>query len=205
MKILGIGITLMLAVGLKADILYDSLTATSGAGSAIGNGTTTGTVLYDSFSTGNVAETLTSLIVALAPSGTIADPIVATLYVDNGSTAGGPIQLTGGAVIGSLDDSLVTSNNDYTINLSSNPLLAANTRYWIALSGIDTVNWLTSTSIGGTGVANELSDIGGSNVTANSSTDPFQMQIQATAPEPGNLVPLLGLVALGLVGFRRRS
>ena len=205
MKILSIGITLMLAVGLSADTLYDSLTASSGAGSAIGNGTTTGTVLYDSFSTGTVAETLTNLIVALAPSGIIADPIVATLYVDNGSAAGSPIQLTGSTVIGSLDDTLVTSSGDYAINLSSNPLLAANTRYWIALSGIDTVNWLTSTSTGGTGVANELSDIGGRNVTANSSTDLFQMQVQATAPEPGNLVPLLGLAALGLVGLRRRS
>lgn len=204
MKTLGIGITLMLAVGLKANILYDSLTATSGVGSPIGNSTTTGTILYDSFSTGNVAETLTGLIVGLAPSATIADPIVATLYLDSGSTPGGPIQLTGGAVIGTLDDTLVTSSGDYAINLTSNALLVANTRYWIALSGIDTVNWLTSANSSGFGVANELSDIGGSNVTANSSTDPFQMQVQATAPEPGNLVPLMGLVALGLIRLRRR-
>jgi len=208
-KILGIGLTLMLAVGLQADILYDSLTTGNSAVLPIGNGTTTGSVLYDSFSTGSVAEALTGLIVGLAPVTPPADPIVATLFVDNGSTPGGSIQITGGQQIGTLDDTLVTSSTtDYAINLSLNPILAANTRYWIALSGIGTVGWLRSTSSSGTGVTNELSDVGGLPVTANTSTFPFQMQIQATAPaapEPSSLGSLAGLVALGLIRLRRKS
>jgi hypothetical protein len=206
-KILGIGFTLMLAVGLQADILYDSLTAGNSAVLPIGNGTTTGAVLYDSFSTGSVAEALTGLIVGLAPVAPPADPIVATLYVDSGSTPGGSIQATGPQQIGMLDDTLVTASGNYAITLSLNPILAANTRYWIALSGIDTVGWLRSTSSSGTGVTNELSDVGGLPVTANTSTFPFQMQIQATAPaapEPSSLGSLAGLVALGLIRLRRK-
>jgi hypothetical protein len=106
-----------------------------------------------------------------------------------------------------LDDTLVTASGNYAITLSLNPILAANTRYWIALSGIDTVGWLRSTSSSGTGVTNELSDVGGLPVTANTSTFPFQMQIQATAPaapEPSSLGSLAGLVALGLIRLRRK-
>lgn len=204
MKILGIALALMLSAGLRADVLYDSLTPQSSGEIQIGNGTTQ-SVLYDSFSTGNVAETLSSLVVGLAPFLSPQDPITATLYMDNGSSAGNPIQLSGGTVIGTLDDTLVTGPGDYAISLTSNPLLAANTRYWIGLSGVGTVDWLISANPNGTGVFNEFSDDGGSNVTANSSTNPFQMQVEATTPEPGSLVTLFGLLGLGFVQLRRRS
>jgi hypothetical protein len=190
---------LALATSSQADTLYDNLTpGVSSAGVASAGNLR----LYDSFSTSSSSETLNG--VQLDLSGLNAPGTLTVALFGDSSTAPGTLI----ANLGTISDSSIGSGvNDYTLSLSSTPLLAADTRYWIGLSdnSADTVQWSYAASDAGTGVSTEYNDyIGG--VSLNSAFTPYQMQITATpsVPDAGLTASLLGLGFSGLLALRRK-
>ena len=226
------GFALALAVGAHAQDLYnnlDPLTVGTNPAFAIGNDTEPCAVgapscmpLYNSFMSGSASEVLTGVTLALGPTPLTADPVQVTLYEDLGGFQTyndfDPINLQPGFAVslGQIQDTDVAAGGPNFYSLSGlSVTLAANTRYWIGLSGISTVEWIygdldESTA---TGVAGQYSDYGdansagGSQVVSNSDFMPFEMQVTAAAagvPEPSTFLPLIGLAGLAISRLRRR-
>jgi hypothetical protein len=196
---------LFLAPLAKADIVYDNISASTGAVSAGDAGvssTNSSGPLGNSFSTGSAPSTLSDVQVLMS-ADTPTDGFAATvsLYSDS-STAPGTLIST----LGTVQDSALTASPTETvidIPVTTSIPLAANTRYWIEIGGTDTsANWSYDATNVGVGVANEFNYYAGS-VSDNNSFTPYQMTITTTpVPEPATFA-LAGLAAACL-GLRRR-
>jgi hypothetical protein len=173
-----------------------------------------GLMLADSFSTGDVALTLTKITLKLTlvgqPDFTKIKPIVVEIYTDNGKPGLGEVVQP---QIGRVTEMDVKDDGPYiTLTPNLNDIkLAANTRYWVVLTDItpaengkQTISWSWSTDITGTGVANEYY-IDTTGLYANNDTlfGPFQMQVVAqTVAEPSTwAMMLLGFAGLGIVAY----
>lgn len=202
-----LAISSVFALGAQADVLYDNITGViSGSPVPIAsNGP-----LYDSFSTGTVAEELATVSVLLAGNPNIDPTVNVVLYSDSSNSP----DLSTATNVGQINYSQA---QDYTVTAPANTLLAANTRYWIALSTTDNApSWVMALDAsgfsiaGGPGVSQEF-NAGGSplSVSQNSlASPPFQMIVTGTpVPETSAFLPFTGMwllfVAVGL-GSRRR-
>ena len=182
---------LMVATSVGATTIYDNLgNPASGTGSVFNSGP-----LYDSFTTPGAADTLNGLELALSGSGA-----AGTLTVGLYSAPGALI-----ATLGTIDETTISSGvHDYVLALSSNPLLAANTRYWIGLSDLGGASWAWSAG-GGVGVAGEFfaSRYG----TFPNAYGPFMMKVDYDPrglPDAGSTASLLGIAVAALAGLRRK-
>jgi len=189
----------------SATVIYDNVTAGSGA---ISGGTagvaiapTAHGPLGDSFSTGSTATTLTDLKLLLEDT-TPSDggTFKVGLYSNNSNSPGTLI-----ATLGTFNDSLLTASLT-PFDITTSDALAANTRYWIEVTGTTTSNagWSFDTTNVGTGVASEYNFYNGG-VSANNSFTPYQMEV-VVSPEPVSwslMVAASGVVAVILK--RRRS
>jgi hypothetical protein len=186
---------LSLGTAAQAGILYDNLSQPSGGtavASTAGNGP-----LADSFSTGSTPTYLSSLVGPLLAT----DPgdggsFTVTLRSDSSTSPGGVL------ISATYSDSdLTTSLTDYTGSVTPF-LLAANTRYWIEISGTanSSTSWGYSSTSLGTGVAGEHNLFAGT-IYANSAFTPYTMQVNSV-PEPGTLA--LGAIGIVVLAFARR-
>lgn len=184
-----------------ATSLYNNLAAvSSGAdGVAISGFTNDFGPLADSFSTGSSAVALTSVTLDLQATNPGDGGIfTVTLDSDNSTSPGSALE-----TIGTISDSSLTSSlADYT--LTTDFALSADTRYWIELSSLSPTSsayWSWSTDTSGTGVANEFFwNQGGVHPNSDS---PYQMDVEAGAPEPSSLL-LLGSGLMMLAAPLRR-
>jgi hypothetical protein len=205
-KILGLGGALVLCLSLQAStVLYDNTAAFPDGSDPIAF---LGP-LFDSFSTGANSGALSDSEFLLSGDPTSSGSISVDLFADNATSVGSLI-----ANLGTINDSQLSGSPSLiTLNLASNPQLAANTRYWIGLTGPASSGfWSWSRDISGDGVANEFLT---NAVNIANGVPPFpaeegayQMEIAvpsaSTTPEPTSL--FLSGVALLTGGFilRRR-
>jgi hypothetical protein len=183
----------------SASTLYDNLSVNVG-----GADTVAGTDPFDSFSTGDNAEILNGVTLLL----NVFDPtdggtVDVGLY---GDSAGSPGSLI--ATLGTIDNSeLGTALTDFVLPLAQNPILAADSRYWIGLTTADSsASWGWGTDNTGTNVGNEVhqdfyglwcnSDFAACN--SNVSPKPYVMQVNGVLPEPASITLLGTSLALGL-------
>lgn len=164
--------------------------------------------LYGSFSTNASGGSLTALELSIL-LGEYAQTggIDIGLYSDSSTSPGTEI-----ATIGFIDDTTLdlgplNTGELYNISLTSQPVLAANTRYWIGLSNDSSTDptpsgWTYTTDLSGPGVATEYYDNTSQGITPNSSFGGYQMLVQTTAPEPATLSAFL--LGLCLLAFRLR-
>jgi hypothetical protein len=199
---------LLLAGAVKADIIYDNISASIGAVtqgdagvSSAGSGP-----LGDSFSTGSSPSTLTDVqLLMSADTPTDGGAYTVSLLADSSTSPGALI-----SPLAALPDSGLTaagSTPPWTlidVPVSPGISLAANTRYWIEIGGANTTaNWAYDVANVGVGVANEFNFYAGS-VSDNNSFTPYQMTVMTAAvPEPAAMA-LSALVFAGLA-LRRRS
>jgi hypothetical protein len=195
----------MLASALHGSTIYDNTGAATDGADCV-DYTTCGTSpdseqLYDSFTSGGAPEQLVELNLILSGDSTSSGAVQAGLYSDNSTEPGALI-----ADLGSLSDRALSNEAaEYDVTLAVDPFLAANTRYWIGLSGTTTAEWAWSLDTSGLGVANEYY----SNPTGTfpNSEGPYQMWVTVTetseTPEPASF--LLFAAGTGLLGLLRRS
>lgn len=194
--------------GARADVLYDSITGNTSAGSdpvlAVTSGGSAGPV-GDSFSTG--AQSLYLPVVALTLELNAAAPgdlgsIQVSLWSDGGGTNGPSTEL---AAFNSIEDSQLSSSAYSLISVSSSQgiVLAANTRYWVELTSTDSSAGLAYGADSGIGVSSEYywNQYSSPAVSSNAS-GPYLMSV-AVVPEPAS-VGLLAFGAFALAGFTRR-
>ena len=197
--VLALAATVFPTLGSVADagIIYDNISASTGAtsgGSADISSASHGP-LADSFSTGAGSSVLTDLKLLIAAATPTDGGSFVVLLLSDSSTSPGSVLTTLQTVS---DSSLTTTLGTVAFTLSTPYLLAANTRYWIELSGSSTSGvWsFTATNVG-IGVANEYNYYAGS-VSANSAFTPYQMTVTTSAvPEPSGL----GLCAIGIAAL----
>jgi hypothetical protein len=163
------------------------------------------------FETGSTAVDLQDVIFSLeASTGT--GTLTASIFTNSGNA---PSTLVG--IIGTISHSSLSvgSFTQKTVTPGSTILLAANTQYWVELTGTSISNadalWEIGTTDAGTGVSTEFHDRVTSGVVdatdANSSftnTIPeMQVDVSSTLPEPATF-GLLGvsLAGLGLIRWR---
>jgi hypothetical protein len=154
--------------------------------------------LYDSFSTGP-AGLLSDVQLLLSGDNTSSGEVAFGLYADQSTSPGTLI-----VPLGSLADSSLTNTPSiFDLALSSGLALAADTRYWIGLSGATTTAWAWSTDVSGVGVESEFF-ANASGVYADDPNGPYQMSVAvAPLPEPSSFLLLAaGLGFLGLVRQR---
>jgi hypothetical protein len=203
----------LVALGLvpvtQATVIFDS-TGAGGAGSTVVlNQSHTS---YQSFSTGSSSGELTSLSVFLnASSPSDGFSTLIALYANNANSPAMSI-----VSLGSVPDSLFSGGSELVnVNLTANPLLASNMRYWIGLvssSPSGSSGWGLSSSpasLFGTGVQGEFLDVqGGGVITVSQVPDVFVMQVGVTAeatPEPATMVPVASaLLCAAFWGVRKR-
>jgi len=197
---LAIGLAGVLATGLcapaSAGVLYDNLPPLGSSGGSAAVTTTDHGPLADSFSTGASAVSLTDVGLYIAAS-TPGDggSFTVELLSDNSKSPGAVLA----TIATVLDSSLTTTLTPMDYALSSPEALAANTRYWIELTGTTTsAEWSFTATNTGTNVANEYNYYAGS-VSANSAFTPYQMQVNAV-PEPASwTLMVVGVLGIGSV------
>jgi len=184
-------------------VFYDNIgAATNGTDNAASFGP-----LYDSFSTGATAPTITQLDLLLTGASGDGDTFQVQILTDGGGPGLGTVLYASGHIG---DNVLSATPND--LNLSFAPVvLSASNRYWVELIGDDgsSVAWAWSFDVSGTGVANE-SFANANGTHPNNPDGPYQMRVTdepavSAAPLPAAL-PLFttGLGALGLLGWCRK-
>ena len=194
-------------VSARADTvtLYDNTSASVAGFDHIRPGVDNGP-LFQSFLSGSVASTLNSVDLSLANTGSgTSDTVSVALYSDAPTSYGSWI-----AYIGTITDSSITSAGGlYSVSLTANPTLAANTRYWIGLNETSTGSavWNGAPDATGTGVAGQYYyNVGGYQANSTSGNNPYIMKVTATTavPEPTSTA-LVGLACLGVgVWLRQR-
>jgi hypothetical protein len=193
-KLLVISLSSLMAVTAFGQVDYSNLSALTGGADPIGGFGP----LYDSFSVGPSAATVSDVLLLLQnPAGTGASFSV-NLYSDVATSPGAA--LAGGAIVSDTSVGAGLSIIDASFGATS---LAANTRYWIGLSDLTGtgVQWAYSTDISGPGVANEFF-ANSSGIYPNNPDGPYQMQI-SSVPEPSSLA-YLGLGVLPFILRRRK-
>lgn len=192
----------MLASALHGNAIYDNTGAATDGADCV-DFTTCGTgpdseQLYDSFTSGGTPEQLVELNLILSGDPTSSGVVQAGLYSDNSTEPGALI-----ADLGSLSDSVLSDQvAEYDVTLAVTPSLAANTRYWIGLSGTTTAEWAWSLDTSGPGVAGEFYE--NPSGTFPSSDGAYQMSVIVTeTPEPASI--LLIAAGAGLLGLLRRG
>jgi len=195
------------AMSARAVPIYNNLGATSDGSDPIGSFGP----LYDSFTSSSSVQAITGLSLALSgvpqvsviAESSVADGGILTvgLYSDSGTTPGALI-----ATLATISDATIGPGiNDYTITLLTDPVLAANTRYWIGLSDTgDSTGWSDSLDLSGPGVSGEY--FANENGVFPNSDGPYQMTVTVGSPVPdaGGTAYLLGLGVAGLVVLRRK-
>jgi hypothetical protein len=158
--------------------------------------------LADSFTVGVSGLTLGDVKLDLE-STTPSDGGSITIELLNDSSASpGTLLDTIGTL---LDSQLTTSIATYTFPVSP-PVALTSGRYWIEIVGStspeSSAEWSYTSDLSGQGVSTEYNYISyaGTPVEANTSRDPFQMEVDPV-PEPSRLVALLGVAGMGLVGL----
>jgi hypothetical protein len=187
---------LSLGSAAQAGILYDNLSQES-LGSVFVATSQFGP-LADSFSTGSTATYFQSVLLSLlADDPKDGESFTVSLRSDSDTSPGAAL-----ASATFNDSILTTSLKNYTFPTSGSILLAANTRYWIEVSGTanSSARWSRSSNSSGTGVAGEYNFLNGK-ANSNSSVQPFQMQVN-TIPEPGTLT--LGAIGTPVLAIARR-
>ena len=180
------GIVIAAALSVRGDtIVYSNI-------GAIGTGTdpiSSFGPLYDSFSTGSSFGAISSLDLFLGVgTPTDGDTITVGLYADSSTSPGSFL-----ATLGTINDSDLSSTPaDISVSLTSNPVLAPGTRYWIQLFTDGSGIWQWSDDISGVGVSGEY--FANMNGVFSNSDSPYQMQVAlaGSAPEPSTFAPMLG-------------
>jgi hypothetical protein len=158
--------------------------------------------LYDSFSTGSNSGPLSLLDLFVgATDPTDGDVITIALYADSSTTPGSLL-----ASLGTISDStLSTVPAVIAVSLTSNPVLASGTRYWIGLSSNGTGVFQYSTDTSGTGVSTEF--FKNSNGVFPNTDGAYQMEVAlgSSAPEPSVFaLTIAGLGMLLAVAYRKK-
>jgi hypothetical protein len=175
----------------QATVLYDNLGYASG-GADSANVTGIGP-LFNSFSTGSVAFSLSQIDLALiAPSS---DNGSFTISVLDGQNFPDAVVLSVGTFS---DNQLSSAVSAFTVNFA--PLtLAANSRYWIELSTTGSVEWSFDGDASGVGVVGEIFQ--NQNGVFDSSDGPYQMQISDGQVSAVPELPSWTMMVLGFVGL----
>lgn len=168
---------------------------------------------YASFSTGDAYSglTLSDVKLLLSHNNGTPDSFTVSLVSDNGSNSPG----TSLATLGNFSDGSLNSSPTAFDVSGLSIALAANTRYWIEVSGsASNLSWSFAKDDTGVGITSEFSAYynGGGYTTApfvvTANTDlsaggPYQMQV-TTVPEPGTLGLALSALGVGMIGIARR-
>lgn len=186
-----------LASATNASIIYDDITEVS----AGDDGVDFAGPLDDSFTSGAAGQ-ITGLQLILSGDDTSHGAVEVGLFADHSAAPGNLI-----AAVGSVSDSALSiAPAVYNIALIAYPPLAADTRYWIGLSGTTTANWFYIADSSGIGVTGELF----SNQMGIFTNDngPYQVSVTegvSSAPEPSSLVLIAVGAGLLAVARLRRS
>jgi hypothetical protein len=175
----------------QATVLYDNLVYAS-EGSDPANATGFGP-LFNSFSTGSVAFSLSQIDLALSASPP--DNGSFTISVLDGQNFPNAVVLS----VGNFgDNQLSAAVSTFTVNFA--PLtLAANSRYWIELSTTGLIQWSFDGDASGFGVAGEFFQ--NQNGIFDSSDGPYQMQISDGQVSAVPELPSWTMMVLGFVGL----
>jgi hypothetical protein len=134
---------------------------------------------YQSFTSASTVSTLTSISLDLAaPVPNDGGSFTVNLYSNSGTAAGGSV-----ANLGTIQDSSLSPiSGFFTLSIAGTVTLAANTTYWIGLSGNNTgalwQNTLTPVGTGTTGQASETAPLG---IPTVSTLNQFLMTVDATS------------------------
>ena len=184
---------MVLSLTAQADILYNDLGSTTFTGDPVQSFGPS----YNSFSTGASAFSLTDVMLRLDKTSDSSGSISVGLYADSGNNPGGAL-----VSIGTLmDSSLTNSQANYDLTLTTPYTLAANTRYWIGLTGNNngsSAEWDWTMDQSGTGVAGEFHSSKTLGTFANGW--PYQMEVSGRAsqlnpvPEPSSVILLITML-----------
>ena len=212
---------LLLASSMQAGVvtLYDNTSTAVGNDSSIGTG-----AAWNSFSTGSNSGTLSGLTLTLLLSYNWDYNGIRYANVELFSSTGGPPAQTLAdpsiliAVLGTVRESDLSSAayTEDAINLTANPVLLANTRYWIGLTAGNDITtyvlWGMAANSSGTGVTGEYwatENVFGTPTSRRNSDnpEPFEMRVDLTSgssgggagvPEPATVHLLLSALILSL-------
>ncbi len=210
-RYLGFWLLALAGLDARADVLYDSLTASTAASAGFNlvNAADFGP-LADSISTGGAAFALTDVQLALTNTDPSSTGTVTVYLLSDSATSLGAVL----ANLGAVSDSVLSSYTPATVDFPQSQAieLAANTRYWIEVSGSSDSNagWSYTADTSGVGVAGEY-NANSFQVYANSGdpslnliNDPYQLQVNGVSavPLPGGAS--LFVSALGVLGLAGR-
>jgi len=210
---LAAALTLGVAPGLRADMIYDQPNNWSGAGARVADSSNNDFVGAQSIDTG-LGDEITDVTVSLYINGSYGATNQWYLYTDNAGTPGSEV-----ALLGTLNDSEITpgvSNIYYDLG-ADDIAVSQNTTYWVvdqfdaaASSGTQEIEWdATGNLTGTTGVSDQTALRASGSGWSNYNPSSFQMVVSGDdgpnpTPEPASIGFLgLGLCGLGLI--RRRK
>jgi hypothetical protein len=180
-------------------IVFDSITGAAPAGSdsisALGP-------IYASFDSESNSGPISLLeLVLREPSPPDSQAIDVGLYADNSATPGALI-----STLGTISDSsLGSAYTVFTVNLTANPDLISNARYWIGLTSTGTAKWAYTGDTSGAGVSGQY--YSNSFGTLPDADGPYMMQVALSStavPEPSAFFPLIGTAGILAVTGRKR-
>jgi hypothetical protein len=184
---------------LNAGVIFDSINGAMGPLTSGGADPVSVVVPFASFTSGT-GEQISDLQLVLSGDNTSLGTVQVGLYAD--ATPGTLI-----TALGTLSDSLLSSSpTTFDIVLNATPLLTADTRYWIGLSGVTSASWSFTDEVSGAGVADEsFANVGG---TFSNLEGPYQMRITTVdlaSPTPEPAAVFMVVAGFGaLVLLRRR-